>query len=143
MILNTGNFGEIEIHESSVVKFEDGIPGFEDLTNFIVIENPEEDIPFQWLQSVDDRDLAFVIIDPFKFKKDYDFELPQTIIEKLELGSPEDVAVYSIVVIPEDISKMTANLRAPLIINTKNNKGKQIFLDVEKYHTKHYILEEL
>ncbi|MCC5910842.1 MAG: flagellar assembly protein FliW [Clostridiaceae bacterium] len=143
MKLNTKNFGELKISESNILYFQDGLPGFQDLTKFIVIQNPEEGHPFHWLQSVEDENLAFVIINPFAFKSDYDFNLSNNTIEKLEIKAPEDVTVYNIVVIPEDINKMTANLRAPIIINTKNNKAKQIVLDDENYHTKHYIMEEL
>jgi len=143
MILNTSNFGEIEIKEESVISFVDGLPAFEEYKKYIIIENPDEDIPFQWLQSVEDGDLAFVIINPFIFRKDYDFQIPQTVVGKLEIASPEDVMVYAIVVVPEDISKMTANLKAPVIINKKNLQGKQVLLDHDEYQTKHYILEEI
>ncbi len=143
MLLNTRNFGEIEIAEDEIICFKDGIPGFEALKKYVVIENPDEDMPFQWLQSVEETDLAFVIINPFIFRKDYDFEVPQNVIDRLEITSQQDVLVYSIVVVPEDVSKMTANLKAPLIINNKNKQGKQLLLDIEEYQTKHYILEEM
>ncbi|SDJ91159.1 flagellar assembly protein FliW [Natronincola ferrireducens] len=143
MKLNTRHFGEIEIDESKILFFSDGIPGFEDLTQYIILHNPDEETPFHWLQAIEDGDLAFVIVNPFIFKANYDFEIPKNIIEKLEIKSPEDVSVFAIVIIPEDISKMTANLRAPIIINTANNKAKQIMLDDEAYHTKHYILQEM
>ncbi|MBM7615371.1 flagellar assembly protein FliW [Alkaliphilus hydrothermalis] len=143
MILNTSNFGEIEVKEESVISFPDGLPAFEEYKRYVIIENPDVDIPFHWLQSVEDGDLAFVIINPFIFKKGYDFEIPQTVIEKLEIAAPEEVMVYSIVVVPENISKMTANLKGPIIINKKNLQGKQILLDHDEYQTKHYILEEM
>ena len=143
MLLNTRHFGEINIDESKILTFPDGIPGFEELTKYIILQNPDKDIPFHWLQSIEEGDLAFVIINPFIFKPDYDFEIPQNIIEKLEIEAPEDVTIFSIVIVPEDIKKMTANLQAPLIINTKNHKGKQIILDDEKHLRKHYILKEM
>lgn len=143
MLLNTRHFGEIQIEDEKVLTFPDGIPGFEDLTKYIILENPDEGVPFHWLQSIEDGDLAFVIINPFIFKPDYDFEIPKNTVEKLEIQAPEDVNIFSIVIVPEDISKMTANLQAPLIINTKTHRGKQIILDNENYHTKHYILEEM
>ncbi|AKL93772.1 flagellar assembly factor FliW [Clostridium aceticum] len=143
MLLNTKHFGEIEIDENKILDFFDGIPGFENLTKFFIIQNPEEGVPFQWLQSVEDTDLAFVIVNPFIFRPDYDFEIPKNIVEKLEIQSREEVQVFTIVIVPEDIKKITANLRAPIIINTKNNKAKQIVVDDENYQTKHYILEEM
>lgn len=143
MILKTKHFGEIEIKEGDIISFADGIPGFEKLFKYVIIENPDEDIPFKWLQCVDDPSLAFVIINPFVFKKDYEFDMPQNAIEKLHIKSHEDINIYTIVVIPEDINKMTANLAAPIVINVVNRKGKQVFLEDDRYHKRHLILEEI
>ncbi|SES84357.1 flagellar assembly factor FliW [Natronincola peptidivorans] len=143
MLLNTKHFGEINIEEEKTLHFPDGLPGFEKLTKFIILQNPDEGVPFHWLQSTEEGELAFVIVNPFIFIADYDFEISQRTIEKLDIQTPEDVSIFTIVIVPEDINKMTANLRAPIIINTKNNKAKQIVLDDDKYHAKHYIIEEL
>lgn len=143
MKLNTKHFGQIEVDENSIITFPDGLLAFEDQKRFVIINNPDEEIPFKWLQSIDNPDLAFVIINPFLFKKDYEFDIPQNIIEKLEIKEEKDVLVYSIVVVPEDITKMTANLAGPIIINSKNRLGKQIILEDKRYTTKHLILEEI
>lgn len=143
MILNTKNFGEIEIDKDKVITFSDGIPGFEDRTSYVIIQNPDEDFPFHWLQAVEDRDLAFVIVSPFFFKQDYEFQLSQNVIERLEIESHEDISVYTIVVVPDDINKMTANLAAPIVINEETKKGKQVFLEDSRYHKRHLIVEEL
>ena len=72
--------------------------------------------------------------------KDYDIMIPQTAIDKLKIEKAEDVVVYSIVVVPEDIRKMTANLLGPIIINHKEKLGKQVILDDSRYTTKHFCL---
>lgn len=141
MKLITNHFGEIEIDDKKIINFIDGIPGFDDQKRFIIIDNPDETVPFKWLQSIDEPELAFIIINPFIFKDDYEFDLPKHIIEKLKIKEENDVLVYSIVVIPEDITKMTANLAGPVIINARERLGKQIVLDDNRYTTKHYILE--
>lgn len=143
MVIETRHFGEIEVGPEEVVHFPDGIPAFEENKKYVIIENPDKDIPFHWLQSIEEPSLAFVVINPFVFKQDYDFEIPQSVVNTLGIQSTEDVAIYSIVVIPEDIDKMTANLKAPVVINIKNNMGKQVFLEDDRYVTKHYILEEI
>ncbi|WIV12048.1 flagellar assembly protein FliW [Proteiniborus sp. MB09-C3] len=141
MKLLTRDFNEIEIDEKNIINFKDGIPGFDDLERFIIIANPDMDIPFKWLQSVEQPELAFIITNPFLFKEDYEFNIPEHILEKLNIKDEKDVLVYSVVVIPEDITKMTANLAGPIIINTREKLGKQIVLDDNRYTTKHYILE--
>lgn len=143
MLLKTKHFGEIDINEQNILKFESGLPGFEKLKKFILIDNGDELSPFKWLQSVSEPQTAFAVANPFMIVKDYDFELNGESVEKLDIEGLEDTAVYVIVVVPEDYEKMSMNLKAPLIINSKNKKGAQIILDTDKYTVRHYILDEL
>lgn len=143
MKLDTKNFGAIEIDEKGIIDFARGMPGFEHVKKYVVIDNGNEESPFKWLQSVDEPNLAFAVANPFLIKKDYDFEIADDIVDDLGIEKETDLLVYSIVVIPEDISRMSINLKAPVIINTKNNTGMQVILDTDRYGVRHYILEEL
>lgn len=143
MLLNTKHFSEIEINDDEIITFEGGLPGFESEDKLAFVKNPDEESPFLWLQSIKTADLAFVIINPVFFRKDYTVTIEDSLVSDLKIENPEDVLVYAIVVVPEEVSKITANLKAPLIINTKNKKGKQVILDTNEYHVRHYILEEL
>ena len=116
MKLHALSFGEIEIDEKNILTFPDGIPGFEESKRYIIINNPDEENPFDWLQSVDNGDLAFVIINPFFVKPDYDIIIPESALEKLKIKDESDVALYSIVVVPEKIEEMTVNLTGPIEI---------------------------
>jgi flagellar assembly factor FliW len=143
MLLHTKHFGEIEIEESGIIRFDEGLPGFENLKEFTLIGNGDETSPFKWMQCVNEPQVAFAIANPFMIVKDYDFELPDAEAARLGIKSQEDLAVYSIVVVPEDLTKISMNLKAPLIINSRTNKGEQIILDTDKYAVRHYILDEL
>lgn len=143
MRINTRHFGEVELKEDKIITFPAGLMAFNEVKDFFIINNNDREIPFDWLQAVEDSQLAFVIINPFLFKSDYEFDIPQEVMEELDIQGKEDVMVFSIVVVPEDIKKVTANLLAPLVINPRNRKGKQIVLHDKRYSTKHYILEEL
>jgi flagellar assembly factor FliW len=143
MFLNTKHFGEIEIDESKIITFKEGIPSFEDLKRYIVLYNGDETSPFRWLQCVDDGQLAFAVINPFMILKNYDIEISEETVESLNIESITDVMVLAIVVVPEEPNKMTMNLKAPVIINTKNNSGMQVVLDTDMYSVRHYIIEEL
>ena len=128
--------------EQKIITFKDGLPGFENHKKFEIIINEDEHNPFHTLKSVDSSELSFIIIDPYIFKPDYDFELKDELAEKLEIQDIKDVSVYSIVTIPsEDYTKITANLLGPLIVNTRNGVAKQIALNDTRYSTKHYILD--
>ncbi len=143
MKLNTRHFGEIEINEEKIIYFDEGIPSFEYIKRFIIISNPNPQIPFQWLQAVDDPNIAFVIANPFLFNEKYEFDIPDKIKKQLNIQNPKEVEVYSIAVVPDDIQNMTINLQAPIIINTSNNKAKQIILDNEKYPIRYYLFKPL
>lgn len=142
MIIKTKHFGEVEIDEKSIIHFEEGLPGFDQAKKFVILSD-EKNAPFRWLQCIDQPYVAFVIISPFEINKDYEIEIDSSTEEMLEINDINDVAVYSIVVIPEDISKMSANLKAPIIINVSNNKARQMVMDNSPYQIKHYILDEL
>lgn len=143
MLLNTKHFGEIEIDENKIITFKEGIPSFEDLKRYIVLYNGDETSPFRWLQCVDDGQLAFAVINPFMILGNYDIEISEETVSSLNIESISDVMVLAIVVVPEDPNKMTMNLKAPVIINTKNNSGMQVVLDTDMYSVRHYIVEEL
>lgn len=140
--LNTTNFGEIEIDKEKIFSFPDGLLGFEEDREFVIINNEDPEIPFQWLQSLRNPDLAFVIINPFLVYPNYDIRISKAVRDKLKIEDEKDVAIYSIVVVPEDMEKMTANLLGPIILNIDKKLGKQVILDDDRYSTKHYIFQQ-
>ena len=99
--------------------------------------------PFYWLQSLDVPEIAFVLINPFVFRPDYSIDVPPEEMEDIELQTSEDTLVFAIVTIPENQSKMTANLQGPIIINRQNKLGRQAISSNQKWKTRHPILEEL
>lgn len=139
MNIETERFGNIEVEADKVIKFKEGLPGFPEEDEFIVILNGE-DTPISFLQSVKNGDLSFVILNPFKVFKDYDFEIPETVQEALKIEKVEDVMIFSMVTIPQDMKKMTANLMAPIVVNIKEKLARQIILENSNYGTKHYVL---
>lgn len=139
MKIETVDFGEIEISEDKIIFFQEGIPGFEEEKEFVVILNEDKENPFHWLQSVRNPDLTFVIANPFEIFSDYDILLPETAINKLNIEKEEDTTIYSMIVIPEDMTKITTNLLGPIVINVKKMLGKQVILDDKRYSTKHFI----
>lgn len=142
MKIETLNFGEIEIDENKIIRFQQGIPGFEEEKDFVVILNEDQDNPFHFLQSVTNPELSFVIINPFEMFSDYDLLVPEIAMDTLKIEKEEDVIIYTIVVIPEEMEKMTTNLVGPIIINVEQRLGKQVILDDERYSTKHFIFNQ-
>lgn len=143
MNIQTSYFGEVEIDEKDILNFPKGILAFEEFNKFVIINSTEEELPFSWLQSIDEKDVAFIMIDPFLFKKDYEVDLSDKVIEELDIESESDVAIYTFLVIPEQVDQMTANLTGPIVININKNLGKQVVLEDKRYHTRHKIIDEV
>ena len=143
MKLNTKHFGELEVQEENIITFEKGIPGFNELKQYIIINDDEESSPFCWLQSIEESQLAFVLVNPYLVYADYKPNLPEIEIAKLGEATPEDYSVLSIVRVPEEVEKMTANLRAPIVINLKTKKAMQIITDGEDALVRYQIFEQL
>lgn len=139
MKLMTEHLGEIDYQAEDQISFKEGIPGFESEKTFVLIPSGDDALPFHYLQSTASPDLAFVVTDPFLFHPGYDFNLPDGEAHDLEFDSDEDLKsllVLSIVTIPEVVEQATMNLAAPVIINMKSKKGKQVLLseyDAFKY----------
>lgn len=143
MVLNTKNFGEVEIKDEDVIFFEYGLPGFESMTKFVILGKTDSpDDPFFWLQSVQKPELAFVIMNPRDLVFDYEAEIDLFTANLLKIENENDALIYCIVTVPQDIKKISINLKAPVIINAKENRGCQVVLENDKYKFKHIITEE-
>lgn len=142
MKIETNRFGTITISEDEIVQFEEGLLGFEAYHKYVVL-NTEDGSPFRWLQSVDDGNLAFVIIEPLSFMLEYDLEIPDEDQAALSLERAEDVVIYAIVSIPDNPQDMTANLQGPVVINAKDKKGRQIISTNSRHSVRVHILNEM
>lgn len=115
--------------------FEKGIPGLEKYREF-EINQVESNEKFKQIISIEDSNIGFIAISPFEIKKDYELNLSDDIIKELQIDSPKDVLVLSLITLGKTLEKSTVNLKAPVIINIKNNKGKQLILQDDKYNIK-------
>jgi len=137
MNIQTAFLGEVNIEESQILRFDHGLPGFEEENKFTIIPLEESSI-YQVLQSVQTPQIAFITVNPFVFTN-YSFDLDESTVHTLEIKSEEDVAILSIVTVKEPFSESTLNLKAPIIINTKSNKAKQTILENSEFPLRHPI----
>jgi len=138
MKLKTAYMGEVEIETKNILKFEHGIPGFEKEKGFVLLPIEENSI-FQVLQSVRTESLAFIITSPYAITENYNLELDESIIRALEIKNENEVAVFAIVSLKDTLDNSTANLKAPIILNTTNKKAKQLILDKQAYSIRHQL----
>ena len=138
----TTRFGEIDVKDNDVIELPAGLIGFPELKRYVLLDH-DKDSPFKWLQSLDDGAIAFVLINPLLFKPDYTVEVTEAEVSDLKIESEEDAVISVIITMPSNPQNMTANLKAPLVFNLKNRKGKQVILTNQAYTTRHNIMEEV
>ncbi len=125
--VRTISFGEIEVPESKILTFPEGIPGFPDNRRFVVL-SPDEITPFQYLQALDEPPVAFLVISPFLVSPGYEVQLSDSDMENIGSQDVRELTIYAVVTIPEDPQGATVNLSAPVVINEKSRRGRQFIL---------------
>jgi flagellar assembly factor FliW len=140
--VKTTRFGELEVNQIDVIVFNDGLLGFENLKKYFVVD-PGDSTLILWLQSVEDEKVAFPILEPKIYKPDYIAKLLPADLNGLELDSLQSAKLYSILTIPANVQDMSANLKAPIVINSAKKVGKQIVLADSKLTVKHEMYREL
>ncbi len=137
----TTRFGQIDCKENDVIILPKGILGFSQLTRYVIIER-EEAAPFKWLQSVEDPNVAFVVMDPLELFPNYKLEIDERELEELNYTSSKDLITYVIVTVPQNATQASADLLGPLVINRKKRLAKQAVMSNSPYTTRHYLLDE-
>jgi flagellar assembly factor FliW len=130
--VSTSRFGEVTFAEHDVFEFPWGLPGFADQRRFLALSLAEQP-SFVWLQSIDDPSVALPAADPWQIFPDYDPHMPAYATEALELRSPEDFTILCVVVVTKDAAEMTMNLMAPIIVNLKTRRARQVMLENSQY----------
>jgi flagellar assembly factor FliW len=126
-IITTTRFGQVAVSEGDLITFGEGILGFSDLTQFVLLDDPNDDI-FAWLQSTQEPAIAFPVLEPELFVEKYQPTLAKSDTESLHLKANEKPSYFCIVTIPEDPTKMTANMKAPVIVNVREKRARQCVL---------------
>ena len=143
MKVETKHFGEIEVSEDQILDFIGGVPGFDGNRYVLLNSSNDENSPFVWLQSLDDTNIALVLLNTFMLYPTYAPDVNDEFLGVLEFENREDLTVFSVMVIPEKMEDMTVNLKAPIIINNKNRKAIQVICDNSDYEIKHKVYADL
>ena len=130
----------MEVADNEVFTATVPVPGFPDSKRYFFIER-DKIAPFKWLQSIDDPELTFVVVEPHHFFYDYEPRFGAFDLKEIGLNQNERPLIMAIVVLPEDLTKMTANLRGPLIINPGGRQFKQVFIETDRWSVRESIVE--
>lgn len=142
MIVQTGRFGSIEVTDDEVIQLPQGLLGFPEYTKFCLVD-PGDDVLILWLQSLEKPEIAFPILEPKIFKLDYTVRLSAQELRELKLENINHSAVFSVLTISDDVAQMTANLKAPIVINLREKIAKQVVLQENEFSIKHPMFKEL
>lgn len=141
MKIKTERFGEVSYTSEDILFFPRGIPAFEDRHEWILAGN--DDSAIRWLQSLDDETLALPVTSPDAVRPDYNARIPEDELKLVGSMDPADLALLIVVSIPEAAPwDMTANLRAPILINIKTRKAVQVIALNEEYPVRHVVFSE-
>lgn len=128
MIVSTSRFGQVEVKQDDLLTFPEGLLGFADLRQFVLLDDPSDEI-FAWLQSCEAPQIAFPVLEPeLFFTPTHKTTLNKGDLESLKLASQDKARYFSIVTIPDDPTQMTANLKAPIVINVQARLARQCVL---------------
>lgn len=125
--LETTRFGMIEVDEETTISLPDGIPGFSAVRGVVLIK-VSEDQPYYWLQDVERGDLAFLAVVPWEYFPEYELVLSDEDEVALQVESPSDLLVLTLVTIDRDVPLVTANLLGPIVVNQKHRIARQTVL---------------
>jgi len=140
--INTVRFGKIIISQGEKINFPEGLLGFSQYTDFCLVD-PQDDTLILWLQSIQEPSLAFPVLEPKIFYPSYIVRLSALELRQLQLSNINESVVFSVITIPSDVTQMTANLKAPLAVNLKNQIGRQVVLQENEYSIRFEMFKEL
>lgn len=127
MLVETSRFGEIEVNEEDIITFPEGMLGFSKINKYVLIERDDDSL-FLWLQALKRPTVAFPLLEPQLFEMKYQVELGDDDRKILDIDDLSDAKVFAIITIPSDPTKMTANLKAPIVMNVANRRARQVIL---------------
>lgn len=137
MNLQTSRFGEVEVDQAKRITFPEGLLGFPNHHDYVLLQ-PSEDNSFFWLQSMDDAGLAFVVTDPGLFLRDYEVTVRPEQRSAIGLDRSEDLQVLVIVNRRGDV--ISGNLQGPLAIHAERRIGLQLVLADKRYDTRQELM---
>lgn len=145
MLVKTRKFGEIDLDERRILSFSNGILGFEDYKKYTLLyDNEDGDRPdISWLQSIEEPTLSIPVISPFLIKSDYNPKVEDELLKSLGEVTEDNIVVLVSITVPGNAENMTANMKAPFIINSDTRRGNQIIVENSDYEIKYRFYEIL
>nr|WP_312577360.1 flagellar assembly protein FliW [Sedimentibacter sp.] len=138
MNIQTRDFGELTVESDDIIKYTKGMYGFEKYKEFVILkDNPEDDI--MYLQSIENRELSFVVIDPYSIMPGYEPKISDEDINELKVLDETKLKFLVIAIIKEKIQDSVVNLKSPIAINPDLKIARQVIVENLEYPLKYPI----
>ncbi len=141
MKLQTKFFGQIEYEKEEAISFPVGIPGFPDEKEFLLLPFAGSESVMLCLQSTRTSELAFVVLDPFRFSSTYAPVVLPSELQQLGVEKSEDLYYYVFCTVRNPVANSTVNMRCPVAINPNTLVGRQIIMDTDEYDMRYPLSE--
>lgn len=123
MIIESTRFGTLGIRDEEVLLFEQGLIGMESCRRWILLADAGNS-SLAWMQSIERADIALAVVSPRRYVADYQVRVNSRDLLPLALDSLKDAQV--LVVLNKHGQELTLNLKAPLVVNLDNRRGRQL-----------------
>lgn len=118
--------GSLEVSEETIITFAAGLPGFDTLRGFALVDTQRDDAV--WLQSLDDAGVTLLLIDPFACVPGYSVDMPAADLAALQSpGNADELLVLCVAQLRDGVP-VEANLQSPIVIRRDVQIGRQIVL---------------
>ncbi|WP_235560980.1 flagellar assembly protein FliW [Bacillus sp. FJAT-28004] len=121
--------------EQLIYQFEQGIPGFEHLNQFL-FEEFGDVLPMKLMKATEEKSISMLVASPFLFYPEYEWQLPEIIKQELSIKNEEEVEIWSVITVSTDFANATINLLAPIVLNNRTKLGKQLILHDSTYSSR-------
>jgi flagellar assembly factor FliW len=116
------------MHDIPVIELVHPMPGFPDLARFALVQVDDDGVLCS-LTSLDRPGLRFLVVPPVQFFPDYAPEVEEDVLGDLGTAAVDDLLVLCVLTAGESLATTTANLAAPLVVDTVTHRGLQVVLD--------------
>jgi len=137
--LESRRFGSVPVAEEEILRFREGLPGFEELREFLLLSPPDL-APVQFLISLQDPEISFPLLSVALCPAEYSPAFGATDWQDLGVAEVSALAIYAILTFHPEREEVTANLRAPILINASARLGRQVTLMDSSYSLRHPLL---
>jgi flagellar assembly factor FliW len=139
--IESTRFGTVEIDESIVLSFAQGMIGFPEQHRYAILKQREDSV-FMWLHSLDDPGLAFPIVLPWVFYWDYEVDLSDADMDAIGVSRADQISIYCVVNVGADVRNATINLFSPIVINNAERRSRQVINTIDGYSTRDRLFRE-